>query len=283
MQLPRTTETQRADNPILGLSPPRSLSEILSPWTILVLAFGCLILDQVLMMAMWSSGHHATAIILAGIGGIFLPLVLILRALGLSWRRELNLHPMRWWELCLVTTITLTLLPSIYGLDVLSERLFPRGSAALEFYSALLPHDRASWIGGVLAVVLIGPLAEEVLFRGVLLQLGIRYLAVPVAILATALAFGISHLNLSMLIPLTVLGLTLGLLAWMTRNVACSWLGHALFNLVAFTEMGLIGDPGSSRLREWSQQPWIWIPSLGLAIASLVVLSRCIRIDRERS
>ncbi len=131
MQSPWTTETQDTDGPDHGRPTPRSLNEILNPWTILVLAFGCLVLDQVLLMAMWSSGHHATAIILAGLGGILVPIVLILRALGLSWRRELNLHPLRWWEFCLVTTITLAFLPPIYALDVLSERLFPPGSDAL--------------------------------------------------------------------------------------------------------------------------------------------------------
>jgi len=274
MQSPWTTETQDAEGP------PRSLLESLSPWTILVLAFGCLVLDQVLMMTTWSSGHHATAIIVGGLGGILVPVVLILRALGLSWRRELNLHPMRWWEVSLVTTITLTFLPPIYALDVLSERLFPPGPDALEFYTGLVPHNLSSWIGGVLAVVIVGPLAEEVLFRGILLPLGIRYVAVPIAVTAAALAFGISHQTFWMLLPLTALGVVLGMLAWMTRNVTCAWLGHALFNLVAVVEMGWFRDPSSSRLQAWSQQASLWIPSLGLAIASMIVLGRCVRAQR---
>jgi len=282
MRSPWTTESRDSGGHALDHSPPRSLGEILSPWTILVLAFGCLILDQVLMMALWSSGHHATAITVAGIGGVLVPMALVLRVLGLSWRRELGLHPMRWWEFCLVATITLGFLPPIYTLDVLSKRIFPPGEAAMEFYSALVPHDLSSWIGGFLAVVIVGPLAEEILFRGVLLQLGIRYVTVPVALAATAVVFGASHLTLWMLLPLAALGVVLGIVAWMTRNVTCAWLGHALFNLVAFAEMGWFRDPSSSRLQAWSRQPELWIPSLGLAIASMMVLARCIRAQRGR-
>jgi membrane protease YdiL (CAAX protease family) len=283
MQSPWTVETQDAGSPDFGSPTPRSLTEILSPWTILVLAFGCLILDQVLTMALWSSGHHSIAIIVGGLGGVLLPMVLILRALGLSWRRELNLHPLRWWEFCLVTTITLSFLPPIYALDVLSERLFPPGPDALEFYSGLVPHDLSSWIGGFLAVVIVGPLAEEVLFRGILFQLGIRYVTVPIAVVATALVFGISHQALWLLLPLTALGVLLGMLAWMTRNVTCAWLAHAIFNLGAFVEMGWFRDPSSSRLQAWSQQAGLWIPSLGLAIASMIVLARCLRAQRGKS
>ncbi len=133
-----------------------------------------------------------------------------------------------------------------------------------------------------MAVVIVGPLAEEVLFRGVLLQLGVRYVTVPIAVAATAIVFGISHQALWLLLPLAALGVVLGMLAWMTRNVTCAWLGHALFNLAAFAEMGWFRDPSSSRLQAWSQQPGLWIPSLGLAMTGMIVLGRYVRAQRGR-
>jgi len=266
----------------LGPRPPRALVEVLSPWTVLVLAFGCLVLDQVLTMALWSSGHHATAIMVGGLGGVVLPLMLITRALGLSWLRELGLHPMHWWEMSLVTMIAATILPPIYALDVLSERLFPPGREAMEFYTGLVPHDMRGWIGGFLAIVIVGPLAEEILFRGVMFQLGVRYIAVPIAIGVTAILFGISHLTLWMFLPITVLGIVLGMLTWMTRSVSSAWLCHALFNLAAFAELGWFQDPTASRLQARSQHPALWVPSLGLAIVGMVVLGRTVRAQKTR-
>jgi membrane protease YdiL (CAAX protease family) len=246
----------------------------------LVLAFGCLVLDQVLTMVVWSSGHHATAILVAGLGGVMLPLILILRGLGLSWHRELKLHPLRWWEVCLVAAITASILPPIYALDGWSERFSKPDADVLEFYRGLVPNDLGGWIGGFMAIVIVGPLSEEVLFRGVFMQLGIRYLPIPIAISSTAILFALSHQALWLLLPIGALGIVLGLLAWWTRNVTSAWLCHALFNLAAFIELGWFRDPSASRLQAWSQNPTLWVPSLALAIMGMIVLGRCVQVQR---
>jgi membrane protease YdiL (CAAX protease family) len=61
-------------------------------------------------------------------------------------------------------------------------------------------------LGSILGTVLLGPFAEEVLFRGFMLAFLVRRAgwSVPVAIYATSLAFGLAHMDRTLLSVLLV-------------------------------------------------------------------------------
>lgn len=84
------------------------------------------------------------------------------------------------------------------------------------------------------AVVLAG-LCEELLFRGLLLRLlslGGRW---GPAIMVTAIAFSLFHLDIIGLLPRTVMGIYFGLLVWRSGSSFPAMLAHGLNNLLAFT------------------------------------------------
>ena len=85
-----------------------------------------------------------------------------------------------------------------------------------------------------LAVVVIAPLAEEVFFRGLLFRAFDGMWAGWLAILVSGFAFGLFHLNLSVLIPFSVIGM---LFAWSFKASGSLWitvLAHFIFNSVSF-------------------------------------------------
>ncbi|MFN9952681.1 MAG: lysostaphin resistance A-like protein, partial [bacterium] len=61
---------------------------------------------------------------------------------------------------------------------------------------------------------MLAPLFEETLFRGLLLPVLGRHLGGMGAVLVSALMFALAHLSLGELVPLSVLGIGLGLLRW---------------------------------------------------------------------
>ena len=92
---------------------------------------------------------------------------------------------------------------------------------------------------GFTAVVL-APLFEETLFRGVLLPVVARHLGGAWGVLISALVFALAHLSLAELVPLAVLGLGLGLLRWQTGRLAAAvWL-HAFWNSLTFFNLLLL-------------------------------------------
>ena len=91
------------------------------------------------------------------------------------------------------------------------------------------PDDAGAFAANVVVLVLLGPFAEEVFFRG----LGVRVLMLYggfVAILATGVIFGLVHGLLGALPPLVLFGIGL---AWVRLRSASVWpafIGHAAYN-----------------------------------------------------
>ena len=81
-----------------------------------------------------------------------------------------------------------------------------------------------------LLVALIGPVGEEVMFRGVLQQALAERIGQPVSILLTALLFTMFHVDVVMFAPLLVLGLILGILRAAFRSLWAPILFHVVNN-----------------------------------------------------
>lgn len=91
-----------------------------------------------------------------------------------------------------------------------------------------------------LTAVVLAPLFEETLFRGVLLPVLGRHWGPSVGVITSALLFGLAHLSLGELMPLTVLGAGLGLLRWQSGRLGASVLLHALWNSLTFLNLLLL-------------------------------------------
>jgi membrane protease YdiL (CAAX protease family) len=83
-----------------------------------------------------------------------------------------------------------------------------------------------------LAAVVVAPVAEELFFRGLLLQALLRYLGHAwLAILLFGLAFGLIHHELPQaVLPMMTMGVILGYVRVRYRSLTACVLAHALFN-----------------------------------------------------
>lgn len=84
-------------------------------------------------------------------------------------------------------------------------------------------------------VVLLGPLAEEVFFRGFVFAGLIQRLGVSRALVGSSLVFALFHVDPRVMIPIFVTGL---LLAWLYHKTGSLWgpfVGHAAQNAVALS------------------------------------------------
>ncbi|MEZ5326746.1 MAG: type II CAAX endopeptidase family protein [Verrucomicrobiales bacterium] len=109
------------------------------------------------------------------------------------------------------------------GLDLEDQEIviaLRNGSAALKFSIFL-------------TAVVIAPVAEEMLFRGLMYAAVKRYTERYFAAVFSALAFGLIHANLGSFVPLVVLGMFFALAYEITGCLAVPILMHALFNGVS--------------------------------------------------
>ncbi len=98
---------------------------------------------------------------------------------------------------------------------------------------------------GVLAIVVLGPVLEEMLFRGGVTEELLRKFSAGKAILYSALIFGIFHINPAQIIPATFVGLLLGWLYYKTRSLVPCITVHILNNGLSVAMSRMFPDADS--------------------------------------
>lgn len=95
---------------------------------------------------------------------------------------------------------------------------------------------------GILAMALVGPVVEEVVFREAVLGNLLRGRMRPwLAILLSSLVFGLVHLNPIQIPFATLVGFILGLLYYKTGNIVLPAIVHILNNSLSVIEMNILG------------------------------------------
>ncbi|QSJ16955.1 CPBP family intramembrane metalloprotease [Nostoc sp. UHCC 0702] len=131
------------------------------------------------------------------------------------------------------------------------------------------PSSSASALYNLLAIsvyVVFAPLAEEFLFRGIILQRWAAKWGIRTALVVSSLLFGILHLNV---LGLSIFGLVMGVLYIKTRTLLVPIACHALNNLVAVS-MGLLSTESkttsAANSLEQLQSGW-WFGAILMLIA----------------
>ncbi len=132
----------------------------------------------------------------------------------------------------------LVTLPAAFLLGKIAELLLARLGVAAQLQVAVrLLQDRPppeQMVVYGLGAVLLAPVAEEMLFRGILYPT-LKQSGHPLlALLVTSLLFAATHLNLMAFVPLTFLAIVLTWLYERTANLTAPIVAHVLFNAVNF-------------------------------------------------
>ncbi len=93
-----------------------------------------------------------------------------------------------------------------------------------------------------IATIILAPIAEESLFRGVLYPVIKQHVSPRAALWGTSVLFALIHRNVATFIPLLLLALLLVWLYEKTDNLLASIAAHATFNAVNFAMFFLIQD-----------------------------------------
>lgn len=144
----------------------------------------------------------------------------------------LNLHPGQ--SLLIGIGVGILVVYPVLQLNALCFQLFerltlhPQEQPAVE----ILRHTEAflSRAASGIATVVLAPVGEEIIFRGVLYPWAKRKFSPSIALWGTAILFGAIHVNLSSFLPLTVLALVLVWLYEYTGNLLAPIAVHIVFN-----------------------------------------------------
>ncbi len=226
-----------------------------------------LVAERVLHVGPPGLGHQPLAIGCANIAatGGAIALGLLLNRLALC--RAFPLGQLRGAQLVgmAVTVIGASVL--ISEVDNALRWLWPPPKWILSLLQQLL--FEGGLLSRVFLLVIVAPITEELLFRGIILRGLLNRYCPRLAVALTAFLFAVLHLNPWQSVSALILGLVFGWFYVRTGSVLLCVLAHALanglclvFTLLPFDIPGMTGGPDYSRV---AFQPW-WLDLSGVGV-----------------
>ena len=169
-------------------------------------------------------------------GAAWVFLLFFLKLHDVGWRDALGLRePALGRKLWLAFGLLLAVLPVVLGLEKISVAGLEKIGWPAEDQRAVevFANAKSIWLRGYLALfaVVIAPVAEEFIFRGILYPF-IKQLGWPkLAWFGVSLLFALIHVNAPTFVPLLVLALALTWLYEKTDCLLAPMATHGLFNL----------------------------------------------------
>jgi membrane protease YdiL (CAAX protease family) len=185
------------------------------------------------------------------------PALLALLAGGRSLRGSLGLGPAGRGLVMVAAGAGIALWVTSVGLLQVQSLRWPPTEEFLEtfrrLHEALRPKDAPDAVLSVIAIALVPATCEEILFRGVLLPSLARVMGAAAAVLASAVLFGVIHLDVTAggmaftRIPFAILvGVGFGLLRARSGSLVPPIVAHAVLNTITFATVAVTGvDSGT--------------------------------------
>jgi len=144
-----------------------------------------------------------------------------------------------------------------------------------ELFNKIFESDYGIY-GAFLKVVIMAPVIEELIFRGVIMHGLMRNYSRFTAVFVSALLFALFHLNPWQFPATFILGLVLGILMLRTRNIYLCILGHAINNGLVLISIQYWEEIQKTTFFQSSKPNQLIISALisGVALLLILLLSR---------
>ena len=155
-------------------------------------------------------------------------------------------------------------------INIVVANVLPPPAWFFELFNKVFESDFGIY-GAALKVVIMAPVVEELIFRGVIMHGLMRNYSKFTAVFVSALMFALFHLNPWQFPATFILGIILGILMVRTRNIYLCILGHAINNGLVLFGMQYWTELQKTSFFESSKSNQIIISLLISAIALVLI------------
>ncbi|MGV8082283.1 MAG: lysostaphin resistance A-like protein [Coriobacteriia bacterium] len=231
-----------------GAPPPSRAWPLGSAFTVVVAAVAATVFGSLAVAFVLTRGWPATLAAFAIGVLLFITYALYFVAAGMSARRRgFDLRtavglipvsrPKSWLGAAFGVAVAAQLFAVLFG--ILWQMLGFELSGSADQITRLVPPGLAGDIMAMLAVGVFAPAAEEIVFRGVLLNAIRGRWGAWAGILGSSVLFALVHLSAEQFVPILVVAVLLGWLYVRSGSLWVSMAAHSAFNLIALTAVFL--------------------------------------------
>jgi membrane protease YdiL (CAAX protease family) len=242
------------------------LFAVVNNYFLLFYCISCVISSLFIQQLFMSVGQYRAGIGISSLFGIVLPMALLMRRFRGGFTGQIRLYRPRIHRLILVivaTCATVVLVDQIY---VINQHFTPVPEEYAEQIRELKPTSAWQLVVTAIGLCVLVPLAEEMVFRGMIQRIFSRNMGPIVAVLLSGAVFGAVHLNAHLLISITCFGWFLGFLFEATGNLVYPMVAHAIFNTVALVQLTTDASVESGNLPVYLRDVWMVVVALVLFI-----------------
>ena len=189
-----------------------------------------------------------------------IPLIIFLKFKKLPFLHSVRFKILKYSKIKSIILFSTGLIILSDEVDRIIQHFIPTPEYVLDLNHLLKPDSFLSAFLLFVAVVILAPLGEEIIFRGFLQQsLEKHWKDVTQAILFTALIFSLIHVNPYWFVQIYFLGVILGFLAWKTKSIIAPLILHSINNAMALLLSSL--DLQQNNLYIWNGHvaPWVLV------------------------
>ena len=192
---------------------------------------------------------------------------------GYKWKSLFKEKKISLYFYIIVFLISVGLSVSLSEVDSWLRNIYPMTEIWQELFQTIY---KANIVVSFIAIAIVPPIIEEVLFRGIILRGFLKIYSPIVAIILSASLFAVIHINIWQMVPAFIAGLALGWIYYRSKSLLLVIFSHAVFNANA-----VLGSRYTSiqdlTAQLTDQSLWLFISGL------LVVIFGCLLFHRALS
>jgi uncharacterized protein len=168
--------------------------------------------------------------------------------------------------------------------DNIIQHLFPVNKSFMDSYNNIVG-GMISLVGSIILAVLIAPIIEELLYRGIILKNLVKRYSPVQSVLISAFIFGLMHLNIWQFTAAFSIGIIIGWWFIETRSLIPCILGHAINNALPFIIIYLLKfkiKGYNTNLKILTFQPaWFDLLGLLLTVGGIIGLVMVFKVNKK--
>ncbi len=211
---------------------------------------------------------------------ILLPTIFVLKIAKVNKKKILRLNYTNPLNFVLIAVSSIPIIIIAIILAQLINMIYPLSESYMEAMNNLISVKNNSLWKTIFVVAFLPAVCEEIMFRGYIINAFIKK-GFWKAIIITGILFGIFHMDIFRLLPVTLLGIWMGFLLLKTKSILVPMLAHFLNNSLAI----LISNYGESipllsKFVQEGQVPFLAvIPAILILI---VIIKTMININSDK-
>ena len=248
----------------------------MNQYFLLFFSVSCVLSSVFIQELFLMADQFQLGISIAPLIGIVLPIFLLTRRFQGGFVGQLKFARPQPIVVALVFVGTLAVVVIVDFLYVFSQLIMPEPEGYTESLRMIKPSDPLSFILTFTGLCLAVPIAEEVIFRGMIQQVFSRNMTPFVSIGLSGIFFGVIHFNPQLLLSMAFFGVFLGYIFHLTRNINYAIISHGALNLVAFLQLTFMTD------ENMTDAPF-YLQSYLMLVLAIAVIAGVLFLIKKRS